>query len=73
MALQRLSYDLRMMIANQVAAEDDLASQKGLKSLPYVDREFDAIASARLYKTVGVWLGVNSLQKLWNIAHEPRL
>lgn len=71
--MDRLPPELVQLLVEVVALKDDYASRESLKGLRLLNRAYNATATPVLFKTVGLWLSLQSLDHLTKISSHHSL
>ncbi|KAG8530231.1 uncharacterized protein KY384_004731 [Bacidia gigantensis] len=73
MPMDRFPQELLKIIVDHVDCFDDHEGRQALKSLRLVSSTFSNLAAVPLFRTVPLWIGLQSLTNLSNIAEHPSL
>ena len=71
-ALNSLPEEMMKMVLDAVEDDtDQYAARDSLKSLRLVNRKFAEATSPRVFRNVGLWIGINSIERLTKISEHP--
>lgn len=71
--MDRLPLEIIKMVVEYIDTEDDWAVREDLKSLRLVTRQLSDLVTPSLFRTIPLWISLQSLQNLSDIAEHPYL
>lgn len=70
--MDRNPVEVLKMVISYVDIDEGFECRKALKSLRLTCKRLSAFACPALFRTIPLWLSIDSLQNLSNIAEHPR-
>ena len=71
--MDRLPTELMRHVMQHVAQDDDHVSRNALKSLRLLNQAYHTVSTPLLFKTMGLWFSLRSLENLSNVSTHPTL
>ena len=71
--MDRLPHELLKMVVDFVDEYDDFECRQALKNLRLLSRTLSKLAAVPLFRTISLWLGIDSLTHLTRIAEHDQL
>ena len=71
--MDRLPPELLTKIVDHTGTDDDHGCRRELKGIRFLTRSLSNIATARLFRTLPLWISQQSLQNLKDVSEHPQM